>query len=113
MYAFKTVNKVRLDVDFPDSSDKEYFDEEFFGSLALHGIRSLELCTYDEVKIAAKAALAFGFPEYSAEGDRQLAGISLKAKNNLLAKIRKVIYENYDSKIAQIFVLRVPPGRGA
>lgn len=85
------MNEVRIDLGNPNSSDGEYFDEDFFESLARRGVRSFEFCTCDGVEVDAKTLIAFGFPKNTKKGDRRIAGINLSA--DLLAELRKVIFK--------------------
>lgn len=48
--------------------------------------------------MAAKTALVFGFPKYTTESDRRLAGILLKAESDLLEEVRKVTFKNYSGQ---------------
>lgn len=60
--------------------------------MARNGVRSFDFRTTDDaIEVDIVAALAFGFADSAAEGDRTLAGVQLTAENNILAEVRQVI----------------------
>lgn len=101
--AFKSVREIRLNIADETFADVSAFDELFFGDLARRDVRSLEVrTTYDAIEVDVATALAFGFAEPAAGGDRRLEGVELNADSNVLATVREVMSDNYLSKVAQI-----------
>ncbi|KAH7704135.1 hypothetical protein AAVH_28680 [Aphelenchoides avenae] len=91
---FKSVNEVRLNVADDTFEEVRAFDEIFFADMARSGVRCLEFrTTYDAIEVDVVTALAFGFAEPAAGGDRRLAGVELSADSNILAEVREASNE--------------------
>lgn len=92
--AFKSVKRVNLGSP-KGSTYGKLLDEAFFVPAAQRGVRHLKHCEYkmpDVTNIRANttAALAFGFAEPTAGGDRSLRGIHCDVGADLLTHVKQV-----------------------
>lgn len=107
MDAFKSTNGVRLEMVEDNVLKEEAFDETFFIHLAQNGVRSIgfytlsyltELYIEASVVIDIEAALAFGFAEPNAGGDRCLTGVAVSVKSEIFTEVRRVAFMVYLSE---------------